>query len=101
MISAEPAAGTGETDDGVAWRRDLVDLLFLAPGVATSSLPKFEPLYSAASATDTKDDEDSVDMDGVHVEDDSGEGSASTPRSDPGHAVVRCTAWKLILHHYR
>lgn len=84
MITAEPQHTRGVNHDDVAWRRDLVDLLFMAPGVATSSLPKFEALNFAA---ETNDDKDSSFIDGVHVEDDSGDGSAQ--RSDPGSAVVR------------
>lgn len=84
MITAEAESSGGDKYDDVAWRRDLVDLLFMAPGVATSSLPKFEALNFVA---ETKDDKDSSFIDGVHVEDDSGDGNAQ--RSDPGSAVVR------------
>jgi len=88
MISVEAGNNGAAIDDDQAWRRDLVDLLFLAPGIAPSSLPKLEPLTFAASASDAKDDEERWD-DGVHVEDDSGESTAGTQRADPGNAVVR------------
>lgn len=86
MIGAD-TDNFGSSSDDVAWRRDLFDLLFMAPGVAPSSLPKFEPLKFAA---DAKNGEGSSFSDGVHVEDDSGDGVSGGPpvRGEPGNAVV-------------
>lgn len=76
---------TGMSDDDTAWRRDLIDLLFLAPGVAPSSLPKLEAFNFA---TDSKDDE-VPSYDGVHVEDDIGDSGGTAQRSsEQGQAVV-------------
>jgi len=41
--TAGPSAAGGSTVDGEVWKRDVLDLLFMAPGIFPTSLPKVEP----------------------------------------------------------
>jgi hypothetical protein len=78
-----PSVSTSPDD---LWKRDVLELLFMAPGIAPSSLPKVE---SVSFAHDTKDDEHASYSDSVHVEDDLGDSIGRAQQPDSRNAVVR------------
>jgi len=80
------------------WKRDLVDLLFLAPGVVPSSLPKLEPLRFENRKKDGQ--VPSFVEDDMVVEDDSeaGPGASSSGSPEDGDAEETANAVVTWVH---
>lgn len=94
---ALPLLGSpGKSDEG--WQRDVLDLLFMAPGVAPASLPKLEVINVAAKIGQDEDFQAAAEeSDGMIVEDDDGSaagevaddaGDGAEATSSSGGAVV-------------